>query len=196
MPYKSEGGVKFTDHHIQSPLNNIANSCQVCHREPEVKLFNNVTERQDKVLELSKIASHSLVKAHIEAKAAWDNGATEEQMFPVLGLIRQAQWRWDFVSASHGGSFHASLECARILGTSIEKSEQARVFLAGLLTKLNVKTPVEIPDISTKEKAQQYIGLDMDKLRNDKKVFLETVVPAWDKQAEERHDKMKQDYSK
>lgn len=196
MPYKSSGGVKFTDHHIQSPLNNIANSCQVCHREPEVKLFNNVTERQDKVLELSKIAARSLVKAHVESKAAWDNGASEEQMLPVLDMIRQAQWRWDFVAASHGGSFHAPLECARILGHSIEKSEQARVLLSGILTKLNVITPVEIPDISTKEKAQQYIGLDMDKLREDKKVFLETVVPVWDKTAEERHDKMKESYEK
>lgn len=196
MPYKSSGGVKFTDHHIQSPLNNIANACQVCHREPEVKLFNNVTERQDKVLELSKIAARSLVKAHIEAKACWDNGATEDQMKPVLELIRQAQWRWDFVAASHGGSFHAPLECARILGNSIERSEQARVLLSGLLTTLNVKTPVVMPDISTKEKAQEYIGLDMNKLREDKKVFLETVVPVWDKTAEERHDKMKENYEK
>lgn len=43
MPYKSEGGVKFTDHHIQSPLNNVANSCQVCHRESEAELTSNVT---------------------------------------------------------------------------------------------------------------------------------------------------------
>ena len=33
MPYRTEGGQKYTDHHIQSPLNNVANSCQVCHRE-------------------------------------------------------------------------------------------------------------------------------------------------------------------
>ena len=32
MAYKSEGGVKFTDHHVQSPLANVANSCQVCHQ--------------------------------------------------------------------------------------------------------------------------------------------------------------------
>ena len=33
MPYKSEGGVKFSDHHIQSPLAMIDRTCQVCHRE-------------------------------------------------------------------------------------------------------------------------------------------------------------------
>ncbi len=192
MPYKSQGGVKFTDHHIQSPLNNISNSCQVCHRESESTLTNNVFDRQNKVIELSKIATASLVKAHIEAKTAWDNGATEEQMKPVLKLIRQSQWRWDFVSATHGGGFHAPLECARILGNSIQKSEEARVLLSALLTKLNVALPLDYPDVSSKEKAQKYIGLDMNKMAEDKKVFLETVVPQWDKAADERHDKMKQ----
>ena len=117
-------------------------------------------------------------------------------MKPVLDLIRQSQWRWDFVSASHGGSFHAPLECARILGNSIERSEKARVLLSEILTKLNVKLPVTYPDISTKEKAQEYIGLDIKKMNEDKKVFLETVVPLWDKQAEERHDKMNENYRK
>ncbi len=42
MPYKSEGGQKFTDHHIQSPLNNTSNACQVCHREESSKLIQNV----------------------------------------------------------------------------------------------------------------------------------------------------------
>lgn len=195
MPYKSEGGVKFTDHHIQSPLNNISNSCQVCHRESEAKLLQNVTERQDKIDELLKMAMASLVKAHFEAMTAWEKGASEEQMKPVLNLIRQAQWRWDFVAASHGAGFHAPLEAARILGNSIQKSEEARVSLSALLTKLGVTIPIQYPDVSTKEKAQAYIGLEMGKLRENKKVFLETVVPQWEKSAEDRHDKMKQDYN-
>lgn len=33
MPYHTEGGVKYTDHHVQSPLLNVANSCAVCHRD-------------------------------------------------------------------------------------------------------------------------------------------------------------------
>lgn len=194
MPYKSEGGVKFTNHKIQSPLNNISGSCQVCHRESEDALKKNVIDRQEKVLQLSDIAINSLVKAHIEAKAAWDAGATEQEMTPVLDLIRAAQWRWDFVSASHGGSFHAPLECARILGNSIEKSEHARVLLSGILTKKNVQLPVQMPDISTKEKAQKFIGLDMEKFISDKTVFLETVVPQWDKASEDRQEKMNLEY--
>ncbi|MGE5399314.1 MAG: ammonia-forming cytochrome c nitrite reductase subunit c552, partial [Ignavibacteriales bacterium] len=56
MPYRSEGGVKFTNHKIQSPLNDIANSCQVCHRESEDELRRNVYERQDKFEEGKRTA--------------------------------------------------------------------------------------------------------------------------------------------
>ncbi len=190
MPYKSEGGVKFTNHQIQSPLNNIANSCQVCHRESEQILIKNVNDRQDKINELLIAAEDVLAKAHIEAKIAWDNKATEEQMKPALKLIRQAQWRWDYIAASHGASFHAPVESARVLGASIQKGEQARIELGVLLTKLGVKYPVQLPDISTKDKAQKYIGLEIPKLIQQKKEFLTNTVPLWDKEAKERQAKM------
>ncbi len=38
---------------------------------------------------------------------------------------------------------------------------------------------VPLPDISTKEKAQAYIGLDMDKERSNKQRFQEEMVPQW-----------------
>lgn len=38
MPYKAEGGIKYSDHHISSPLNNIDRTCQTCHRDSEEKL--------------------------------------------------------------------------------------------------------------------------------------------------------------
>lgn len=115
MPYKSEGGVKFSDHHIQSPLAMIDRTCQTCHRESEETLRNNVYERQRKANEIRNRLEQELAKAHIEAKFAWDKGATEDQMKDVLAFIRQAQWRWDFGVASHGGSFHAPQEIQRIL---------------------------------------------------------------------------------
>jgi len=42
-----------------------------------------------------------------------------------------------------------------------------------------------MPDISTKEKAQKYIGLDMPAEDAAKAKFLNTVVPEWLKQAKE-----------
>lgn len=186
MPYRSEGGVKFTDHHIQSPLNNVENSCQVCHREKTDKLIKNVNDRQDKIVELKRIAEKTLAAAHIEAKTAWDNKATEEEMKPVLKLLRQGQWRWDWMAASNGVGFHSPVEAMRVLGTSIQKGEEARRLLTAILIKHNVKYPVDLPDISTKEKAQKYIGLKMDELRKDKEDFLKTTVPEWDRKAKER----------
>jgi nitrite reductase (cytochrome c-552) len=186
MPYKSEGGVKFTDHHIQSPLNNVENSCQVCHREKTQKLVENVYERQDKILELRTIAEKTLAATHIEAKIAWDNGATEVEMKPALQFIRHAQWRWDWVAASNGLGFHSPVEAMRVLGTSIQKAEQARKEIALVLVKHGVKYPVALPDYSTKDKAQKFIGLDMPALRADKADFLKTTVPEWDKKAKER----------
>ncbi len=186
MPYKSEGGVKFTDHHVQSPLANVANSCQVCHREETATLLEDVYERQDKIEELRRIAEKELAAAHLEAKVAWDNGATEAQMKTALTLIRHAQWRWDWVAAANALGFHSPVEALRVVGTSIDRANKARKELALLLVKLGVGYPVELPDISTKEKAQEVIGLDMEYLNKDKQEFLNTTAVEWDKKAKER----------
>jgi nitrite reductase (cytochrome c-552) len=186
MPYKSEGGVKFTDHHIQSPLNNVANTCQVCHREDTQRLIQDVYDRQDRIEELRRIAEKTIAAAHIEAKVAWDNGATQDQMKNILKLIRHAQWRWDWVAAANGLGFHAPVEALRVLGTAIQKGEEARRQLAILFVKQGWKYPVELPDISTKEKAQKFIGLDMPKLKEAKQEFINTTLKQWDEEARKR----------
>lgn len=186
MPYQREGGLKFTNHHISSPLNNISGSCQVCHRESEEKLLANVYERQSKVQELRRIAEINLARLHLEAKIAWDNGATEEEMKPVLTYIRHAQWRWDWVAASNGMGFHSPVESLRVLGTSIQKAQEARVVLARIFSKYGVTQPVELPDFSTKEKAQGVVGLDMANIKTQKVEFLNTTLPQWLEQAKAR----------
>ncbi len=183
MPYKSEGGIKFSDHHIQSPLAMIDRTCQTCHRESAEDLRQNVYERQRKADETRTALERELAKAHIEAKFAWDKGANEKQMHDALQLIRQAQWRWDFGVASHGASFHAPQEMQRILGAGLERALQARLAISRVLAKLGYLEEVPMPDLSTKAKAQAYIGLDMEKLDKNKAEFLKTVVPKWLKEA-------------
>jgi nitrite reductase (cytochrome c-552) len=189
MPYMSEGGQKFTDHRIQSPLNNIANSCQVCHRQSEQELMRNVTERQDKVIEIRDKLEELLVRAHFESKTAWEKGAKEEEMKPVLQLIRQAQWRWDYAAAGHGSSFHSPTEISRVIAHGIEKAQEARLNLAKILSKYGFNGEVPYPDIATKAKAQTLIGLDMKTLNDEKAEFIRTVLPKWNKEAEERESK-------
>ncbi len=179
MPFISEGGQKFTDHHLQSPLNNVANSCQVCHREETDQLIKDVYARQDKVAENRLSLEKLLVRCHVEAKTAWDRGATQEQMKEIQEFIRRAQWRWDYSAAGHGNSFHSPVELSRIISGGITMAQEARVKLARLLASLGVDDEVPYPDISTKAKAQAFIGLDMPKLGAEKKIFLETVLPQW-----------------
>lgn len=188
MPYKSEGGQKFTDHHIQSPLNNVANSCQVCHREETASLIKNVFDRQDKVIENRDKLEELLVRAHLEAQKAWQLGATEDEMKEVLMGIRHAQWRWDYAAASHGGSFHAPLETSRIISTGIDIAQETRIKLSRILASKGFIEELPYPDISTKAKAQAFIGLDMATLNQEKEEFLETVVPEWLKKAQEREE--------
>jgi nitrite reductase (cytochrome c-552) len=190
MPYKSEGGQKFTDHHIQSPLNNTSNACQVCHREESKKLIANVYERQSKAKENRLNLEDLLVRAHLEAKKCWDLGATEAQMKPILLDIRHAQWRWDYSAASHGASFHSPVEIARVIGGGLVKAQDARIKLARMLATLGHNKPIEMPDVSTKELAQEYIGLDMKKLRAEKAAFKKNLLPKWLEEAKTREDKM------
>ncbi|GAB1416972.1 ammonia-forming cytochrome c nitrite reductase [Paludibacter sp.] len=178
MPYISEGGIKYSNHQVMSPLKNISSTCQTCHRDSEENLRNYVYEYQDKALEIRDRVEKELSKAHIMAKTAWDKGVSEGKMKEALKLIRQAQWRWDFAVASHGASFHAPVETQRILAHSLDRSMQAQLELQKVLFSLGV-IDFSMPDISTKAKAQEYIGLDMKKLRSEKDQWNKTTLPAW-----------------
>jgi nitrite reductase (cytochrome c-552) len=180
------GGQKFTDHKVQSPLNNIANSCQVCHRESEDELKQNVYDRQWRVIEQRDELEKNLVRAHMEAKRAWELGATEEQIYDALRDIRHAQWRWDYVAASHGASFHSPVEILRTIASGMDIAQEARLKLARILAILGHTEEIPYPDISTKAKAQAFIGLEMDQLKSEKKEFLGTIVPKWMEEGKDR----------
>lgn len=186
MPYVNNS---FTDHQAQSPLAKMSQTCMKCHKQSEDVLKKNVFDRQNKIVEMRTELEDILVKAHIEAKAAWEAKATEDEMKKALTLIRQAQWRWDMAAAGHGNAFHAPLETARIIATGLSKAQEARHEITKVLFAHGVTKAVEMPDLSTKEKAQKFIGFDITKAKADKQVFLTTLVPEWLKQAKERESK-------
>ena len=179
MPYRSEGAQKFTDHHIQSPLNNIAASCQVCHRESEEELRATVYARQDSVMSERKKLENILVRAHVEAAHAWSLGAAAAEMKDVLTLIRHAQWRWDFAAASHGASFHSTVESARVISSGIAKAQEARVLLARVLASHGFTKEIPLPDVATKDSAQNHIGVGREQRLQEKRRFLDSIVPQW-----------------
>jgi nitrite reductase (cytochrome c-552) len=162
MPYRTEGGVKFTDHHVQSPLLNIANSCAVCHRWGEKEILHRVETIQDSVREGRTRAEMTVALAHFDVAAAMQAGATDEELANVRRLVRSAQMRWDYVAANNGMGFHAPQECMRTLQAAIDLAGQSRVECARLLAKHGVTEPVRYPDYSSKAKAQAVIQQFID----------------------------------
>ena len=179
MPYMQEGGVKFSDHHIMSPLAHIDRTCQTCHRQDAETLRQNVYERQDKCTEIRNRAEKELARAHFETKFIIDKGATEAELKPIHDLLRKSQWRWDYSIASHGATFHAPQEVIRLLAASIDYSKEARILIARVAAKYGHTGEIPVPDYSTKAKAQEAIGLDMQKLNEKKQRFMEEIVPKW-----------------
>ncbi len=91
MPYKTEGGVKFTDHQVRSPLYNIANSCQVCHKWSEQEVRSRVTAIQDKNREMLTRAEEAITAGHLEIGDAIRLGATDAELDTPRKLIAKAQ---------------------------------------------------------------------------------------------------------
>lgn len=153
MPYMTEGGVKSSDHQVQSPLLNISNSCAVCHRWGEDEIRTRVESIQTKVFNAKIQAEDALVMAHFDAAAAMQAGASDEELAPIRKLIRHAQFRWDYVSANNGMGFHSPQESMRVLGDSVNQAQQARLLVARLLAGRGISAEPSYPDISTREAA-------------------------------------------
>ncbi|WP_424532345.1 ammonia-forming nitrite reductase cytochrome c552 subunit [Shewanella sp.] len=182
----NDKGRKYTDHKVGNPFDRFEETCATCHTQSKEFLVDLTHKRKAKVQELKARAEAQLVKAHFEAKAAWDAGATEAEMKPILMDIRHSQWRWDYATASHGVTAHAPDEALRILGTSVDKAADARVKLAQLLATKGVKQPIAYPDTSTKAKAQAALGMDMKTMNAEKAEFKKTLVPQWKEEAKKR----------
>ncbi len=189
MPYINEGGIKYTDHWVRSPLASISTTCQVCHQESEEDLRNDVYERQDRVMAVRNRLEKQLVRAHYEAARARELGNSRQDLDPALRLIREAQWRCDYIAASHGAAFHSSDESLFTLGEGIALAQEARVKLARLLTGSGYGKELPYPEIDTREEASALIRLDMEKLREEKEIFLERIVPRWIRQGREREER-------
>ena len=100
-------------------------------------------------------------------------------MKQCMSDIRKSQWRWDYSLASHGAAFHAPQEVERLLGYSMMYAKDAQLQAQRVAAKHGFTGQIPLPDISTREKAAKYIGLDMKKLKSQKKDFLDTIVPKW-----------------
>lgn len=131
MPYMRDGATKISDHWVRSPLLNVNSACQTCHRVPEEEIKARVDVIQSRNYELMQrggAAITTMIDAIVRAKA---EGATPEQLQPVLELQRKAQWRLDFIAAENSMGFHAPQEAAMVLGEAIDYARQGELAAAG-----------------------------------------------------------------
>ncbi len=132
MPYVRVGAQKISDHHVRSPLLNVANACQTCHRWPEEELKARVETIQNRTYELRNLAMNALIDLIDDLEAAREAGATDAELAPARDFQRKAQFFLDFIEAENSMGFHAPQEAARILGHSIDSARQGQKALRGL----------------------------------------------------------------
>jgi nitrite reductase (cytochrome c-552) len=131
MPYMRQGGLKISDHQVNSPLLKINRSCQTCHHFPEEELKARVEDIQDRFFTLRNTALDALVDLIDDIKAQKDKGATEQQLAQARDYQRRGQFMIDFVMSENSMGFHAPQEAMRILGEAINLCRLGQVALHG-----------------------------------------------------------------
>ncbi len=180
---QGEDGKVYTNHQIGNPFDAFESTCAKCHDQSKQTLKQTVANHKKDIKEVMIKLEDQLVSAHFEAKAAWDAGATQEEMKDALQAIRHAQWRWDYSAASHGGHMHAPDVMLKVIASGLDRAADARRELAIILSRHEVKQPIDYPDISSAEKAWKVMGIDIEKERQAKDEFIKTIVPEWNKEA-------------
>jgi nitrite reductase (cytochrome c-552) len=131
MPYYREGAIKISDHHVRSPLLNIARACQNCHRYPESEILARAQRIQDKTKDVMIRAEEAVLDLIAAIDAAKTAGADSVSLAPARNFHRKAQFRLDFIAAENSMGFHASQEATRILAEAIDYARQGFSALPG-----------------------------------------------------------------
>lgn len=129
MPYKREGALKISDHHVRSPLLNINRACQTCHKWSEDELKARVETIQTRTFNLRNLAMDALVDLINDIKTARDAGRNDSALTTAQDFQRKAQFYLDFIESENSTGFHAPQEAARILGESINFSRKGQIAL-------------------------------------------------------------------
>src|SRR5918995_698654 len=99
MPYKREGALKISDHHVRSPLLNINRACQTCHKWSEDELKARVATIQQRTFELRNRAMDAVVALIGDLKKAREAGRPDAGLASARDFQRRAQFLLDFVEA-------------------------------------------------------------------------------------------------
>jgi len=140
MPYKREGGLKISDHHVRSPLLNINRACQGCHHFSEEEMKSRVEEIQGRFVGARNLAMDALIDLINDIAKERAAGAAETRLKAAQDLQRRAQFYLDFVEAENSSGFHAPGEALRILGESVDFARRGQLALRGVTIQPPQKT--------------------------------------------------------
>lgn len=129
MPYKREGGMKVSDHHVRSPLLNINRACQGCHGFAEQELKARVEEIQDRFMQARNIALDALVDLIDELARAREAGLAGAALGEAQRAQRKAQFFIDFVEAENSTGFHAPGEALRVITQALDVIRRGQLTL-------------------------------------------------------------------
>jgi nitrite reductase (cytochrome c-552) len=129
MPYERVGAMKISDHHVRSPLLNVNNACQTCHKWSEEEMVARAEANQERTVSLRNRAMDALVDLIADIEAAKAAGATDAELGPAWKHQRKAQFFIDFVESENSNGFHAPQEAVRILGEAIDAARQGQLAL-------------------------------------------------------------------
>ncbi|MEA2462408.1 MAG: hypothetical protein QOJ98_155 [Acidobacteriota bacterium] len=132
MPYERVGAMKISNHHVRSPVLNLNNACQTCHKWPEEELKARIDTIQGRTFEMRGVAMDALIALIADIRAAKAAGATDAQLAAARQAQRRAQFLLDFIEAENSMGFHAPQEAARVLVLSIDYTRQGQVSLRGV----------------------------------------------------------------
>jgi nitrite reductase (cytochrome c-552) len=124
--------LKISDHHVRSPVLNINNACQTCHKWPEEELRARVETIQERVFGLRNRAMGAVVALIGDIKESRARGVSDADLELPRKLQRRAQFMLDFVEAENSTGFHAPQEAERILAESIDYARQGQLALRGV----------------------------------------------------------------
>ncbi|MBV7314298.1 ammonia-forming cytochrome c nitrite reductase subunit c552 [Shewanella sp. NIFS-20-20] len=172
--HTAQDGTTTTQHKISSSFTNFEAKCSGCH-DSAAAIHQQIDTNKLALDNLRTTVEKLLVKAHIEAGAAWDGGLQWPALESALLDIRHAQWRWDYVVSSHGAHAHNSQEAMQLLQVAQGQVQMARAKLAKQLASIGA-TEVMYPALGSKADAQAFIGLNIQQLNDQKQQFLQKEV--------------------
>ena len=138
MPYVRDGAAKYSTHDVHSPLLNPELACGQCHSDTEY-VVGRVNEIQSQVATTKQSTEDAIIDAINAIKlAAADPAADVELLDQARKLHRQAQFKWDFVSAENSTGFHNPEYALKILAESTNLAREAQMLAAQSIADISL----------------------------------------------------------